>query len=356
MAVYDVNGNELITVYDATGSILTQAYDTDGNELLSSVTLPLDYLTPATQTNEYAANTLVASDVYDLYDELVGTKADGYTVTKTLLGIDQSETYNIYKYVFTPANYTRTILLSTGMHGIEITPIFTILTMMQDIVNNPATSTFHRYMRESVRVVLVPLQNPWGFSQIEDKTIVSTTGRIYGNYLWVNENRNFAITDEWEAFDAPAYGAASHPYDGKGEAPFDQNETQHMRDVLIDYMNDIDFWFDCHTSMGWNYDYYVQCNATDTTMYNAISDAITNSVRPYLIANAGKTESTIRGLFNDPNTALKLHYAWLEKGVSCCTVEMTPKRFGGSECGSVDLQFYLQQFSSYLISALNAFN
>ncbi len=34
MAVYDKNGNSLLTVYDAEGNVLTQAYDIDGNPLL----------------------------------------------------------------------------------------------------------------------------------------------------------------------------------------------------------------------------------------------------------------------------------------------------------------------------------
>ena len=38
MAVYDVNGNELLTVYDASGAVLSQAYDLDGNPLLAEDT------------------------------------------------------------------------------------------------------------------------------------------------------------------------------------------------------------------------------------------------------------------------------------------------------------------------------
>lgn len=74
-----------------------------------------------------------------------------------------------------------------------------------------------------------------------------------------------------------------------------------MRDVVNDYKNSADFWVDCHTSKGWDYDYYVQCNTNNTKIY--------------------------KGLFNDPATALKLHYSYKMLGVSCFTVEMTPQRF-----------------------------
>lgn len=317
-------------------------YNIDGNEI-KDIGTDISYYLPTDQTNQYANNMLNASQFYALYDAMVGTH-DGLTVTKTLVGKDQSDTYDIYKYVFEPADYERTIFLSSGMHGYEIVPMFTLLVMMQNVVAGNTGIELFDYLREKVRTVVLPLQNPWGFSQ---------STRTYGNSMQVNENRNFGIKSEWEAFNAPAYGNV-HPNSGKGAAPFDQAETQHTRSVLYEYMHDADFWFDLHSSAGWDYDYYVQCNASDKYMHEAISDALENSVVPYLEDTLDI--SNVNGLFNDPDTALKLHYAYNVLNVSCCTVEMTPERFGGDECGSIDLRVYEQQFGSYLIAALNHFS
>lgn len=304
----------------------------------------VSYFIPEEQTDEYANNELKSTDVFALYDEMLGVKSDGYKISKELLGKDQSETYDIYKYIFEPKNYSRSILISTGMHGQEIVPIFTLLVMLQNIVNNPSKTELYKYLRNNVRIIIVPIYNPWGFNQ---------TPRVYPNSRLVNPNRNFGIKEEWENFDAPAYGTESNPYQGKGTAPFSEAETTIMRNVVEEYKDEIDFWFDCHTSEGWDYDYYVQCNSNDKYMYEAISSALTN-IESYL--NNELSISSVKGLFNDPDTALKLHYAYKILNVSCCTVEMTPERFGGEECGSEDLKNYLLHFCSYLIGALNGFN
>ena len=318
-------------------------YDVNGNELTTSAETAIPYYLPTDQTNQYAQTTMSASQFYALYDAMVGTHGN-LTVSKALVGKDQSGTYGVYKYVFEPKNYERTILLSSGMHGYEIVPMFTLMIMMQNVVAGNTGIELFDYLREKVRMVVVPLQNPWGFDQ---------SPKMYCNSRMVNENRNFGIKSEWEAADFPTYGTQAQQWLGKGTAPFSEAETVNMRSVVYEYMHDIDFWFDLHSSGGWDYDYYVQCNANDKYMYDAISDALENSVKPYLRNVLGI--SNLKELFNDPDTALKLHYAYKVLNVSCCTVEMTPERFGGVECGSMDLKVYQQQLSSYLIGALNHF-
>lgn len=322
---------------------MMSVYDITGNEIISGDSIKIPYYIPDDQTDQYAGNTMNADQFIALYDAMLG-KHGSLTVTKELIGKDQSNSYNIYKYIFEPVNYERTILISSGMHGIEITPMFTLLTIMQNMISADSDAELFKYLREKVRIIVVPLQNPWGFSQ---------SPRVYPNSRMVNENRNFSIKSEWEDFDAPAYGDTSNPFKGKGTAPFSELETINMRSVLYEYMHDIDFWFDLHSSMGWDYDYYVQCNSDDKYMHDAIADALSNSIEPYLKNVAGI--SAIKGLFNDPDTALKLHYTYKVLNISCCTVEMTPARFGGSECGSADLKMYQLQFCSYLIAALNYF-
>ncbi|HBY20006.1 MAG TPA: hypothetical protein DEG71_03190, partial [Clostridiales bacterium] len=87
--------------------------------------LDLDFFEPPTQSNAYANTTMSLNDFLStFYDTHVGIKGDGYTVTKTSLGKDESNTYDIWKYVFEPVNYKRSIVISAGIHAQELPSIF----------------------------------------------------------------------------------------------------------------------------------------------------------------------------------------------------------------------------------------
>ena len=66
MSVYDINGNELFSVYNIDGSALSQAYDINGNELFSTVISDIAYNSAHANGNIYAGGLIeIQPDSWD---------------------------------------------------------------------------------------------------------------------------------------------------------------------------------------------------------------------------------------------------------------------------------------------------
>ena len=197
-------------------------------------------------------------DFYDLfYNNWVGNHADGFTVTKTQLGMDQSGQYPIYEYDFCPQNYTYTVLLSSGMHTYELSAHFGLAWFMKTYmrqVDGESLSDGFEYLRKHVRIKVVPISNPWGWNQSPKK---------YGNCNGVNINRNFDYeTDSggsaWEQFPVK-----TDEWNQKGSAPFSEAEAKILRDWALSNP-DAYFWIDCHTGLGFSaYDNFIYYSSDD---------------------------------------------------------------------------------------------
>jgi len=299
------------------------------------ISLDLSFFEPPAQSNEYANPTMNADTfLATFYDLHIGTKSDGYIVAKTSLGKDESNVYDVYKYVFEPLNYERTIIISAGMHATEHPSMFGLALLIGYIVNNPDINPFYRYLRDNVRIICVPLWNPWGFNQ---------SPKVFGNVNSVNINSNFTTQANWDTLVEDAWNM-------KGTAPFSENEAVLIRDMLLEYKDDAEFWFDLHVGngTGWDYDqflYYVNGDyATQDGMSNAV-EWLDDRVRTEL-----SREPVDR--FMDAETSHKLHYAWSIIGISCGTIEYHPTRYGGENNGSTDLFYYLMHLSNYLLGTL----
>lgn len=167
------------------------------------------------------------------YDIYVGSN-NGYTVIKNLLGKDQSGAYDIYEYVFTPENYTKTILLSSGMHPWELPAMFGLAHFIKHLMTTPYMHEGFKYIKENVRIKIIPIVNPWGFNQYPKE---------YVNVNGININRNFDSNGRWDTF--PTDGDY---FNRKGSTPFSEAETIILRDWAIENKNS-EFWIDCHTGM-----------------------------------------------------------------------------------------------------------
>ena len=182
--------------------------------------------------------------LYELfYDKYVGANLTDYSVTKKSLGKDQSGVYELYEYDFCPSNWERMILLSSGMHTYEVSAILGLGYFISAMMDNHVSDTFLDYLYRKVRIKIIPIVNPWGYSQSPKK---------YGNVNGVNPNRNFDFDGIWEEF--PVYSA--NPNDSnynewnvKGSAPFSEAETQILREWIETNLG-AEFWIDCHTGLG----------------------------------------------------------------------------------------------------------
>lgn len=312
MAIYNINNNQLNAIYSVGGVSKDIAYDVLNNIVFNKEvpptppeppTPPSHYLQDysifvpqdvSDQWNTGAVNgktlNVSQSDFYGLfYDGYLTNPPTGITVTKTSIGKDQSGTYDIYEYDFCPANYERTILLSSGMHTYELPASFGLANFINNLYSseNDDNEAF-QYIREYVRIKVIPIVNPWGFNQSPKK---------YGNVNGVNPNRNFDYNNRWDSFNV--YTPAQNEWNVKGEHPFSEVEVTN----LAKWVNDncfAEFWIDCHTDVGNDdYDldiYSLSQSSIATRIDNAIAKIqewfkntynVSSCVTQHLLDNAG---------------------------------------------------------------------
>lgn len=186
---------------------------------------------------------MTSSQFLDLfYNPYVGkTNELSITVSKTSLGNDQSGTYQIQEYTFTPENPSSSILLSSGMHTYELPASFGLAHFIKEYMDPTIKSPLYEFLRNNVEIKVIPIINPWGFNQNPKK---------YGNVNGVNLNRNFDSNDRWNQF--PTTPPTENEWNYKGTAPFSEAETKVLRDWVLSNP-DAKLWIDCHT--GLNNDY-----------------------------------------------------------------------------------------------------
>lgn len=149
---------------------------------------------------------------------------EGY-VTKTVLGKDQSGTYDIYRYEFTPQNYEKTIILSAAMHGWENIGTAVLSRIMHHICYDWENSPQLAYLRHKVRFIILPFVNPWGYS---NQSV--NNGRTNSNGVDINRNFDYAWND---------YVVLDPSYDNKGSAPHSELETQYVVNTLNQFSDAI---------------------------------------------------------------------------------------------------------------------
>lgn len=150
-----------------------------------------------------------------------GLRAEHPTyVTRELLGKDQSGLYDIWKYIFEPVNYEKTVILTSNTHGSEMEGQKILYRFMYHICNDALTDTHMSYMRNKVRIVVIPMVNPWG---------VQNATRT--NFRGVDINRNFQF-----GWNICPVGTGTVEY--KGTAPLSEAETQYVNNVMQQYAND----------------------------------------------------------------------------------------------------------------------
>src|SRR5699024_8928340 len=99
--------------------------------------------------------------ISELWDQLI---TPGY-VTKETLGPDSSGNtgFVVYRYIFEPASYDSTIIITANMHGGEKIAMYALWFFLREVVNNWHTHPQLAYLRKNVRLVVIPVVNPSGF-------------------------------------------------------------------------------------------------------------------------------------------------------------------------------------------------
>ena len=187
----------------------------------------------------------------------------GY-VTETELG-KASDGQSIYLYDFKPVRITNQnkpipkIIIIAGQHGFEKSNVFGLFHFVDNLLNKWTQHPSLEYLRNHVELMIVPVLNTYGFDTLE-----------YKNANGVNTNRNFDF--DWEPVSDttdPQYGGAE---------PFDQPETQIVRDLLTmntDALVVVDF-HTCGDTSVTKYEDVNWCGLASNTdsYYNRMLDAV----------------------------------------------------------------------------------
>ena len=67
----------------------------------------------------------------------------------------------MYKFTFEPQNYHKTLLITSCIHGNETTGFFDMCHIVNLLVNEWEKYPQLTYLRKNVRLIYVPMVNPW---------------------------------------------------------------------------------------------------------------------------------------------------------------------------------------------------
>ena len=300
MPIYNINGENLQSAYNVNGSPIVNSYDVNGIQIYPSgdVLTSFDIFYPDDATSDYEYNystscTLTSEQFLALeYDGFVSNPPSGITVTKKSLGKDAG-LYDIYEYDFCPQNPIRKILIVTGVHATELASQFGISLLLKHIYRIDDNTAF-AYIRNNVRIKVVPVFNPYGYNQ---------SPRTYYGYLGINPERNFAYGDLWNIYDSSA------SYNFKGDYPFQSDVSRIMAKWYIDNQ-DADFCLNCHTGANDNaYDIWTDYMANEYTV-PCINAAVSKNSEKFT-EKFGRTPVVNNVITQYPNsTGMGMHGMW----------------------------------------------
>ncbi|WP_348826663.1 M14 family metallopeptidase [Halomonas sp. RT37] len=141
-------------------------------------------------------------------------------VSRTTLGKDESSTHNIYKYIFSPQDYDKTVVIGCSTHGSEIMNQIATAYFMREVATNWKGSQLLRWARWKVRWIIIPIVNPWGSSQ---------NPRVRYNSNGVDLNRNWDY--RWSQY----VGDSAYGHDYKGGSAFSEVETRLFRNLAASH-------------------------------------------------------------------------------------------------------------------------
>lgn len=177
---------------------------------------------------------------YATMDEMFSALATANSdyITETVLGKDQSNTYDIKSYILdAPSSLASgqtsavssekpVFIITSGLHGVEPDAVHTVYHFIQDLAENFCESEQLQYLHDNIKFVIIPICNPWGY-----------VNQNYHNSRDVDINKNFES------------GYRTNGTDNTGTAANSEAETQLMKQVFDAYSKAI-FHLECHGKYG----------------------------------------------------------------------------------------------------------
>jgi len=205
---------------------------------------------------------------YDDFIELWDSFLTDYPniVTKDVISKDSSNTYDIYKYVFTPEYYDYTIFLTAGMHGNEYEGFWGLYRLMKYLYTYGYKEDTLRKILRSCRIICIPVLNPYGMQNNQ-------------RYNSLNYDQNYNYDVDWSQF-------SPHT----GSYPFESKEPAAVKTVCDLYGDSnilfhIDFHTDPYSPTKGNYLEADSGSSIFSTVYNLTLDERQNIVQRYNYTN-----------------------------------------------------------------------
>ena len=109
-------------------------------------------------------------------------------ISRQWIGRDESGQYDMWAYIFEPADYEQVLFVTGGLHGAEIDGYLGLARFLQLMCEQDGSHEGLRYLREKVKLVVVPLVNVWS----------AANTHIRQNSTGMDLNRDFAIHSQAE--------------------------------------------------------------------------------------------------------------------------------------------------------------
>lgn len=219
---------------------------------------------PPTMPDTLRGNGTVPS-TYDPDEQLAALMdplIDGEYVTKRSIGRDQSDTYDQWCYEFTPPHPEKTMLLTACLHGNEYTGFYWMTQFLDLLVNHWHEHPHFAYLRKTVKLVTVPIVNPYGFANQSRYNVNGTDCSRNFNYNW---------------------GVSLDEYP-QGAEPWAEAESRNIRDLMAEIADECVATLDFHTTL----------SEGDTHHIIYFPRWLNNDVGPYLsmVDQLRKTDET----------------------------------------------------------------
>ena len=308
-----------------------------------------------TETGDYSLFTknTKSADYYAAFSELAGEYPEYCTVTNVGNGSDGNP---LYTYDFKPISFQTVpelteipkIIIISGQHGFEKCSCYGLYYFIRDLLKNWQNNPTLDYIRNHVRLMILPCANRYGFDNL-----------LYKNKNGVNLNRNYPVGFTAGTAGTDDYGGAS---------AFDQPETQIVRD-LVSANTDAMLFLDFHTNGSTNVSDWTKCNWHSFSpavleddyyknLYYASGYHITN-VTAHFIADYGLSTGGHQcgSVSTDTNADAATAKAWAE---SLGIMPLTFEGFNGFPSESADYSENTQRanaelIGNYIASALSVF-
>lgn len=253
--------------------------------------------------------------IAEMFDPLIAT-GSGY-VTRSVIGRDETDTYDILEYDFNPPGATQTILLSYGLHGRETVPVYAAYRLAHYLLNDANAHPHFRYLRDTVRIKMLPSVGIWAGSQVP---------KVYGNANDTNVSQNFPINREYR------------PLIDRAGPVYSQAEAVVLRDWLLANL-DASFYADWHTDYSWA----GQAPTRDVWIFRSRYDPYTTAIIDPLAVRLGERARQKYGV--TPNVTVEDGLAYVAHGkyatevlgIPWFTSEFAETRYGGRFGGSLDV-------------------